>query len=73
VANNTLQKNIEVEEQSLIDELLLRGNLDDVIPQLARDMPAIARIESAVRRRHTAHELILDDARASGRRSTVTC
>lgn len=57
--------NFEIEEQSLLAELLSRGNLDDVIPQLARDARAISRIESAVRRRHTTHELLHLDARAA--------
>jgi modification methylase len=65
VAMNLLQHNLADEEQALLHELLLRGPLDDVIPQLARDVRAIARIESIVRRRHTAHELILNDSRAA--------
>jgi DNA modification methylase len=60
-----LQQSLADEEQTLLDELLLRGNPDDVIPQIARDIRAIARIESVVRRRHTSHELILDDSRAA--------
>lgn len=51
------------DEQLLLDELLQRGNLDDVIPQLARDTRTIACIESIVRRRHTSHELLLGDSR----------
>jgi DNA modification methylase len=62
---NTLQDNLADEERALLNELLLRGNLDDVIPQLARDVRAVARIESAVRRRRTSHELILNDSRAA--------
>jgi DNA modification methylase len=52
-------------EQPLLDELLRLGNLDDVIPKLSRDMRTMARIESVVRRRQTAHELILDDSRSA--------
>ncbi len=53
------------DEQTLVDELLRRGSPDDTIPKLARDVRAIAQIESVVRRRHTAHELILNDSRAA--------
>lgn len=55
----------ELDERRLLDELLSRGNLDDVIPQLAREPKTIARIESVVRRRHTSHELLLQDARSA--------
>jgi DNA modification methylase len=53
------------DERALFKELLARGNPDDVIPQLARDQRALAKIESIVRRRNTAHELILSDARGA--------
>ena len=65
MANNVLQQNVAGDEQALVDELLARGNPDEVIPQLARDTRAIARIESIVRQRHTSHDLILNDARAA--------
>jgi DNA modification methylase len=65
VTDLLLRNNFEIEEQALLDELVSRGNLDDVIPQLARDVRAIARIESVVRRRHTSHELVNSDARAA--------
>src|SRR5712671_884016 len=65
VLNDVLQQNLAGEEQALLEELLLRGNLDDVIPTLARDARAIARIESVVRRRHTNHELIHSDSRGA--------
>ena len=65
VLNDVLQQNLAGEEQALLDELLLRGNLDDLIPTLARDVRAIARIESVVRRRHTNHELIHSDSRGA--------
>lgn len=55
----------ELDERKLLDELLSRGNLDDVIPQLAREPRIIARIESVVRRRQTSHELFLQDARSA--------
>ena len=57
--------NRAAEEHALLDELILRGDLDDVIPQLARDVHAIARIESVVRRRHTEHDLIPSDSLTS--------
>ncbi len=55
----------ELDERKLLDELLSRGNLDDVIPQLAREPKTIARIECVVQRRHTSHELLLQDARSA--------
>lgn len=51
------------DERHLLDELLSQGNLDDVIPRLAREPSTIARIESVVQRRQTSHELLLQDAR----------
>src|SRR5262245_60517662 len=51
------------DEDRLLNELAPAGNLDDVIPQLARDRAAIKRIESHVRSLHTTHSLILGDAR----------
>ena len=65
VLNGTNHNDLADNEQLLLDELSLRGNLDDVIPQLARDVRAIARVESVVRRRHTEHELILNDSRGA--------
>jgi DNA modification methylase len=53
------------EERQLLDELLSRGKLDDVIPALARDRQAIARIEAVAQRRHTTHNLLHLDARAA--------
>src|SRR5690606_33839835 len=55
----------ERDERVLCAELLSRGGVDNVIPQLAREAKMIARIEGVVRRRHTAHELLLQDARAA--------
>lgn len=55
----------DLDERKLLDELLSRGNLDDLIPQLAREPRTIARIEAVVRRRHTSHELLLQDARSA--------
>jgi DNA modification methylase len=42
-----------------------KGNLDFVIPQLARDRNAIRKIESVVQQLPTSHELIHGDARAA--------
>ena len=41
------------------------GNLDHLIPQLARDRQAIARIESVVQCLKTNHDLIVGDSRAA--------
>lgn len=53
------------EEQAIITEFAAKGNLDNVIPQLARDRRAMQRIESVVRSLKTTHNLILGDARAA--------
>ena len=53
------------DEQRLLRELAAEGDLDDVIPRLARDRRAIQGIESLVRSQHTTHELVLGDARAA--------
>lgn len=63
MAEGLTLNNSDVEEQALVRELLSRGNLDDVIPQLARDPVTIARIEALVQRRQTAHELFHGDSR----------
>jgi DNA modification methylase len=60
-----LRPSADDEELALISELSSRGNLDELIPQIAREIRTIGRIESVVRRRHTSHELILDDSRAA--------
>jgi DNA modification methylase len=65
VLRNPIEQKSATDELSLLEELSLRGNLDDIIPQLARDRNAIARIESVVTRRHTTHELLLNDSRAA--------
>src|SRR5205085_8403255 len=43
----------------------LQGNLDLIIPQLARDRQMIRRIESLVQGLQTSHDLILGNARAA--------
>ncbi len=51
------------DEQALLSEFASKGNLDFIIPELARDRQAMDRIESVVRRLQTTHELTLGDAR----------
>ena len=41
------------------------GNLDEIIPALARDQRAMRRIEHAARARDTSHDLILGNARSA--------
>ena len=53
------------DERDLLNGLLALGKPDDVIPKLARDRAAIRKIEAAVRRLSTSHDLILGDARAA--------
>lgn len=57
------QSTITSDEQAVLDELAAGENLDELIPQLARNRQAIQRIESIVRAQPTAHELIQGDAR----------
>src|SRR5437870_5736185 len=53
------------DEEGIIGEFAAKGNLDYVIPQLARDRRAMLRIEAVVRSLKTTHSLILGDARAA--------
>ncbi len=53
------------EDQAFLSGLLADGELDNLIPRLARDERAIHRIEGIVRGRHTTHDLIHGDARAA--------
>ncbi len=53
------------DEETILGEFAAKGNLDDIIPQLARDRQAMHRIESVVRSLKTAHDLIWGDARAA--------
>jgi DNA modification methylase len=53
------------EERALFDELLNTGELDDMVPTIARDLRTMRRIEAVVRNRVTSHELIYGDARAA--------
>lgn len=47
----------------LVSEVAGEGNLDELVPRLARDRKTIERIEGAVRRLRTSHDLFLRDAR----------
>jgi DNA modification methylase len=51
-------------EGSLLAEFASCGNLDDLIPKLARDERAMARIEAVTQRRTTQHELVSGDSRS---------
>jgi hypothetical protein len=53
------------DEQTILSEFAGKGNLDDIIPQLARDRQTMHRIEHLVRSLKTSHDLILGDARAA--------
>ena len=50
-------------EDSLLAEFAPRGNLDEIIPKLARDERAMRRVEGVAQRQPTRHELVLGDAR----------
>jgi len=56
---------LSADERAVLAPFVADGNLDDVIPTIARDRQAIQRIESLVRALETAHELIQGDARAA--------
>jgi hypothetical protein len=47
------------EDQMVVNHFGAAGNLDEIIPRLARDRQAMQRIESAVRGLHTTHSLVL--------------
>jgi DNA modification methylase len=49
--------------ESLLAELAPDGDLDRVIPTIAKSPKIISRIESVLQRRPTRHELVLGDAR----------
>ncbi|HVU65023.1 MAG TPA: site-specific DNA-methyltransferase [Phycisphaerales bacterium] len=54
-------------EHSLLAEYAATGNLDNIIPRLARDSRAMRRIESVVQHRHTTHDLVLGDSRSAAK------
>src|SRR6266545_6497095 len=58
VAGKTLDN-----EEALFAKLCGSGNLDELLPTIARDTSAVRAIEACIRRRHTSHELMLGDAR----------
>jgi DNA modification methylase len=51
--------------ESLLAEYHATGNLDNIIPRLARDARAMRRIESVVQRLDTSHNLVLGDSRTA--------
>lgn len=53
------------DEEGILREFATTGNLDDLIPQIARDRQTMQRIESVVQNRKTIHDLVLGDARAA--------
>jgi len=62
MTSSSIQKNIDC-EQELYERLCGDGNLDELIPTIARDTGAVREIEALIRRRHTEHELVLGDSR----------
>jgi modification methylase len=59
------QTQSEEDAESALREFESLGNLDNVIPQIARDRNVTGRIESIVRGLPTSHELILGNARTA--------
>ena len=53
------------EEETVLAKFLGRGNLDDVIPTLAKDREAIRQIEEVAQSQQTKHDLIHGDARSA--------
>ncbi|HEY8665358.1 MAG TPA: site-specific DNA-methyltransferase, partial [Tepidisphaeraceae bacterium] len=53
------------DEQAILAEFLAIGDLDDIIPGLARDQKAMRRIEAVVQGRETSHDLVHGDARTA--------
>jgi modification methylase len=51
--------------ESLLGEYAAVGNLDNIIPRLARDTRAMRRIESVVQLLNTSHDLVLGDSRTA--------
>jgi modification methylase len=58
-----------IEEQALLEDLTGAGELDAIIPAMARDAAAMRRIESIVRSRQTSHELVHGDSRSASTRA----
>jgi len=64
VTRKALPKDLGFDDaESLLGEFAPRGNLDNIIPKLARDERAMLRIEAVAQRQSTRHELVLGDAR----------
>lgn len=63
--DNKPQDNLSADERAVLGEFLSGGNLDTVIPRIARDRQTMQRIESLARSQKTTHELIHGDARAA--------
>jgi modification methylase len=51
--------------EAITARIVGKGNLDDIVPTLARDAHAIREIESHVRGLSTAHDLVLGDAKSA--------
>ena len=56
---------LAIDEQTVLADYVADGNLDDIIPSLARDRNAMRRIEALVQGQQTTHELIHGDARSA--------
>jgi DNA modification methylase len=53
------------DEKAFLSSVLAMGNLDDMIPKLARNRDMIRQIEATVQSRDTSHDLIHGDARTA--------
>src|SRR4051812_39468175 len=53
------------DEKALLARFPAKGDLDDLIPKLARDREAMREIEAVVQRRQTGHDLIHGNARSA--------
>lgn len=56
---------LPVDEKVLLSKVLEMGDLDDMIPKLARDRAMIRQVEAIVQSRATSHDLIHGDARTA--------
>lgn len=64
VVKDESSNRVAVTEEDVLSEFAA-GELDELIPQLARNPQVLGRIETVVRTRHTSHELIHSDARVA--------
>jgi len=53
--------------EGIVQDFVGDGNLDEIIPALAKDTAAVKRIEGCIQQLPTTHELILGDARLGSR------